>query len=178
MAAVDEARDAIAPSLGTVALDERFAASLGLPDSDRLQSDPSKGVYVLEAYHAVHCLVCARENRILQDLDANVKRKVIRNTLFQLARGEKLTVSFGHSTHCVAGILQHIVCNADDTLLFYKEGVSTGDGQARTCRNWGALRDWAGNHSACFLVDELATQHEDSSGTFCVEDDGIVLGEL
>ena len=42
---------------GTVAIDRSFAASLGLPIGDSLHADPSKSVYVLEAYHSVHCLV-------------------------------------------------------------------------------------------------------------------------
>ena len=74
-------------------------------------------------------------------------------------------------------MLEHVVCNADDTLLYYREGVSTGDGQPRTCRNWRALRDWAGNNSACYLVDELATQHEDLSGLHCPKGDGLILEE-
>ena len=49
--------DAIVPSHGFVAMDEVWAFSRHWPDSMRLPSDGNKRVYLLEAYHQLHCLV-------------------------------------------------------------------------------------------------------------------------
>ena len=57
MAQVDRNWDAIWPTYGIVALDHQWAAEKNLHPSENLDSDPSKGVYVLEAYHILHCLV-------------------------------------------------------------------------------------------------------------------------
>ena len=84
--------------------------------------------------------------------------------MFQLARGEPLDVPFGHSTHCIDAVRQSIMCNADDTLLYKRYNVSDGDGQMRKCRNWGALRDWAAKHSACYSDSEAAIAGEDRNG--------------
>ena len=54
---VDEAWDEINPGHGVVALDHNLAAAQGLPTSMSLPSDSFKGVYILDAYHQIHCLV-------------------------------------------------------------------------------------------------------------------------
>ena len=61
MAEVDANWKKIKATHGTVAIDRSFAASLGLPTGDSIHADPSKSVYVLEAYHSVHCLVCPQQ---------------------------------------------------------------------------------------------------------------------
>ncbi|TVY83823.1 Cyclochlorotine biosynthesis protein R [Lachnellula suecica] len=119
MAEVDKNWNAIRAAHGIVAVDHQWAVENGLPPADDLPSDHSKGVYTLEAYHSLHCLV------------------VIRRTMFQLAEGKSLDVPFGHSTHCIDAVRQSIMCNADDTLLYKRYNVSDGDGQLRKCRNWG-----------------------------------------
>ena len=40
-----------------VALPDDFAAERGLPKAERFPWDKSKGVYQLEAFHQLHCLV-------------------------------------------------------------------------------------------------------------------------
>jgi len=49
--------DAINPSHGFVAIDRKEATARNLPLAMYLPSDHSKGVYLLEAYHQLHCLV-------------------------------------------------------------------------------------------------------------------------
>ena len=46
------------PSHGFVAIDRQEAVDRRLPVSMYLPSDETKGVYLLEAYHQLHCLVC------------------------------------------------------------------------------------------------------------------------
>lgn len=54
---VDRAWDDIVPGHGVVAIDHQWAADQGLPLSMNLPDDHSKGVYILDAYHQIHCLV-------------------------------------------------------------------------------------------------------------------------
>lgn len=49
--------DAIRPSHGLIALDREMAKGQNLPESMYLPDDHSKGVYLLESYHYLHCLV-------------------------------------------------------------------------------------------------------------------------
>lgn len=54
---VDQAWDGIVAGHGVVAIDHKWAADQGLPLSMNLPDDHSKGVYILDAYHQIHCLV-------------------------------------------------------------------------------------------------------------------------
>ena len=51
--------DAIIPAHGLVAVDYKWAIDKRLPDTISLPSDKSKGVYIIDAYHQLHCLVSA-----------------------------------------------------------------------------------------------------------------------
>ena len=42
---------------GIVALDQQWTRAKGLPDSQPFPWDTSKGLYVLNGYHSMHCLV-------------------------------------------------------------------------------------------------------------------------
>ena len=43
--------------LGLVALDDEYVAAKGLPLAQRYPWDTSKGMYLLQGYHNLHCLV-------------------------------------------------------------------------------------------------------------------------
>lgn len=53
----DDLWEAILPSHGFVAMDRQWAERRQWPESMYLPSDHSKGVYLLEGYHQLHCLV-------------------------------------------------------------------------------------------------------------------------
>jgi uncharacterized secreted protein with C-terminal beta-propeller domain len=55
--AIDDAWNGIIPDHGIVALDRTWAEERGLMRSMYLPSNPQKVIYVLEAYHQLHCLV-------------------------------------------------------------------------------------------------------------------------
>ena len=48
---------ALIPAMGTLALDESWAISKGLPPAQSWPWDEDKGIYILESFHIVHCLV-------------------------------------------------------------------------------------------------------------------------
>ncbi|KAI1076113.1 hypothetical protein F5B20DRAFT_584675 [Whalleya microplaca] len=157
---VDHNWDSIDASLGMVSLGREFAAKHGLPPTMDDPRDPNKVVYTLEGYHSLHCLV------------------VMRHTMFQLAKGEKLDVPFGHSTHCAGALLQTILCNAGATLMYQKPGSGPGDGQMRKCRNWPALRDWAKEHSACMGTNSSGIAFQDLDNCDKIRaGDGVLLDD-
>lgn len=43
---------------GIVALPDSYVESMGLPTSVRFPLDQDKGIYVLNGFHSMHCLVC------------------------------------------------------------------------------------------------------------------------
>ncbi|KAL8821736.1 MAG: hypothetical protein Q9223_000260 [Gallowayella weberi] len=55
-AVADKLWDEISIDNGTVALDDTYAASMGLPLSQRFPWDKNKGLYLLNGYHSLHCL--------------------------------------------------------------------------------------------------------------------------
>lgn len=51
--------DAISFDAGMIALNDEEAAAMGLPLSERFPWDQNKGIYLVNAYHNLHCLVWA-----------------------------------------------------------------------------------------------------------------------
>ena len=80
------------------------------------------------------------------------------------------SVHFRHVSHCLDGLRQDIVCNADDTPRYTgpsmvpgTTGPTSGLGQVRMCRSWDKLETWAKEHSACYQFEpgSLQTKHID-----------------
>ena len=64
-------------------MDREWAASQNWPESMRLPQDESKGVYLLEAYHQLHCL------------------RILRKTMGEALTGKPFTWKPGaHIEHC------------------------------------------------------------------------------
>lgn len=124
---------------GFVAIPHDEAAEFGLPLAEDFPDDPSKGVYVLEAFHEIHCVIYLRET--IQDLLA----------------GKSVDHKAVHINHCYDALRQAIQCRADDTPIYipYRSRL-TGDGQYRRCRDWDALEAWAQKHTACWPTGHCA----------------------
>ncbi|KAI4126230.1 MAG: hypothetical protein LQ338_003854 [Usnochroma carphineum] len=60
--AVEIAWDAIPRDFGLVAVDHVWAEKKGAPPTMDLPSNPMKGIYVVEAYHTLHCLLCESDS--------------------------------------------------------------------------------------------------------------------
>lgn len=54
----DQEWEAIATGHGSIALDQESIKAWNLPPAQEFVWDESKSVYVLNAYHSLHCLVC------------------------------------------------------------------------------------------------------------------------
>ncbi|PYI24317.1 hypothetical protein BO99DRAFT_408369 [Aspergillus violaceofuscus CBS 115571] len=161
---VHQAWAAIVPAYGFVAVDHLWAAQHHLPASMSLPSNSSKGVYILDAYHRIHCLT------------------IIRRTLREiLETGHPPPgLPLQHAWHCFDSLLQYIVCgNTGDTLLYTWGRNQTGDGQVRKCVDWRGRKEWIRRRTACYrdtetpvrLVDHFTGCNDgDEAG-----DDGIRL---
>ncbi|KAL8950965.1 MAG: hypothetical protein Q9222_003026 [Ikaeria aurantiellina] len=111
--------------LGNIALDDSYAQSKGLPRAQRFPWDPTKGVYLLNAYHNLHCM-----------FHANTEQ----------------SVPWGHVLHCFDVLREEIMCNADDTPRYtgFQPDQASGLGQARMCKDWTQLDAWSRAHTACW----------------------------
>ncbi|KAK6604054.1 hypothetical protein H4I95_05957 [Botrytis cinerea] len=112
--------------LGVIALPDSYVEEKGLHKAQRFPWDESKGVYLINAYHNLHCLL------------------KLRTSLLEFHRGEEQSGSFAHVTHCLDALRQDIKCNADDTPRWSGYGHRiTGVDQVRMCRNWDLLDEWS-----------------------------------
>jgi hypothetical protein len=136
----DAAWDSIEAGHGDVLLTPAEAASLGLPPSFPHPFNQGYSVYIIDAYHAMHCL------------------KVLRDHYMRMYHAHKYEGPGGwprlgdwpleHDVHCFDSLRQHVMCHADDTLLYSRGHHDAGVQQTKMCRSWDALRDWAGARSA------------------------------
>ncbi|PQE13431.1 cytochrome p450 protein [Rutstroemia sp. NJR-2017a BBW] len=115
--AADNLWKELRPAFGLVALDHDWASKHGLPRSQDLQGDRSKGIYMIDAYHQMHCL--------------------------EVVRGVPQSTPFEHKFHCLDSLRQSVMCRADDTPLYTLGDFRSGDGQLRSCRDWKLLSRWA-----------------------------------
>lgn len=66
---------------------------------------------------------------------------------------------YSHVTHCLHVLREDTMCNADDTPRYTGalhaqkgliDGLSSGLGQVRMCRDWSKLHKFAVENSACY----------------------------
>jgi len=149
-------------SPGTVALSDDFARQHGLPLSQRFPWDQSKGIYILGAFHQMHCLI-----------------KIQRYTSAAHRGAPEEEHLYSHVEHCLDSLLQDVYCHADDTPWYevppapYRQNYAQY--QTRQCKNWDRLVDWAAQYNACYKNDNVTdTQGRDVESefehyTFCPE---------
>jgi len=117
---------------GMVALDQDYIKSHSLPASQAFPWDPTKSVYMINAYHALHCV------------------KIIHTALMEFKSDKPQTYDFPHIMHCVDDQRIETMCHADDTPRFMTSLKEVGDGQHRQCRSWEKLESFAQEHTACY----------------------------
>ncbi|KAH9909713.1 hypothetical protein F4778DRAFT_10344 [Xylariomycetidae sp. FL2044] len=149
--------DEINPAHGIVSVDRAWAAARGWPLTGYHPDDKTKAVYLLEAYHMLHCL------------------RIMRLTFWEAMDGKPFTYQPGpHVDHCFDAMRQYVQCNADNTPLYSFGDHTAGDGQLHKCKNWDQLRVWAAERSACYRDSVEDIPFKDHFG-FCREDgdDGV-----
>ena len=123
---------------GMVALSDDWAAQHDLRTAQRFPWDQSKGIYLLQGFHNLHCM------------------KIIYISMNEYRTGQPQTRSWHHISHCMDALRRQILCDADDTprATERRAEVVTGVGQHRMCRNWDELVDFAKQHTACYKRPE------------------------
>ncbi|KAI0189471.1 hypothetical protein F4808DRAFT_465910 [Astrocystis sublimbata] len=159
---VDRNWEALNPDLGFVSLSQDELSHWGFSAGGDDPSDPKRGLHALGGYHSIHCL------------------KIIRHTMLQLARGEKLDVRFGHSMHCLGSLLRDVICTADNSLPLKVPDGEHGDYQyTRKCRNWAPLSRWAGTQTSCMATNSEGTLDADHPVlSNCSRTDGVIVPKL
>ena len=100
----------------------------------------------------------------------------MRKLYYELARGEPLSYHADHANHCFDSIRQYIMCGTTGETLLYTWGKNiTGDGQMRQCHDWGKLRGWAKEHSACYKDTESPVILKEHFGHCHEGNDGLEL---
>ncbi|KAH8897933.1 hypothetical protein GQ53DRAFT_818185 [Thozetella sp. PMI_491] len=112
---------------GVVVLPDERVAAMGLRPSVRTP-DGTLSVYLMSGFHHMHCV------------------SLIRYVLTKFHQFDKFSMdvdAWHHTMHCVDTLRAHIVCNPDGTLLGREPGKEAGVGQAMTCKNFDAYKEWA-----------------------------------
>jgi len=135
----DQLWDGIDIDRSVIALDHDEAALLGLPRSQNFVWDETKGIYIINAYHQLHCI------------------KTLYQVITEADRGQKMSFEYLHLTHCLDALRQEVECVADDSLLYSVEGdvIPVGEGQTLQCRDFAKLDEWALEHYACYTFHNL-----------------------
>ena len=80
-------------------MDRKWASEQNWPESMRLPEDSTKGVYLLEAYHQLHCLVSSSTH--LATSHAHALQRILRKTFWEAVNHEPYTYSpTSHVEHC------------------------------------------------------------------------------
>ncbi|KAM3467644.1 hypothetical protein MY5147_008724 [Beauveria neobassiana] len=149
---------------GVVALPEAYVQQTKLPHALRFPWDEDKGVYLVQGFHDLHCLVCyglslnytSNNTKLtLSPSPAPHQRTLFRYVMYtELKQPQHIALS--HALHCLDQLRQGVICNADDTPRYagFQDPPGTGSGQVRMCRDWRRLERWAEERTACF-------RHED-----------------
>jgi hypothetical protein len=176
---IDQAWDAISIDSGSIALSPAYTDKMGLPRAQEFPLDRSKGIYLLNGYHSMHCLV--RElcfSHQLPPTDWN-GQKTIRTYIRQVDQGLPTDQPAHHMLHCLDALRQDVECYADDTPRYtgFQGQGRSGTGQVRQCRDWGRLEAWAQQHTACWhYLPELEKDGKTSleEFKFCPQDVAVL----
>ncbi|CAD6439081.1 dbc402df-af12-49a9-a52a-f963f9be615c [Sclerotinia trifoliorum] len=130
LAALDKLWLSIDTNPGVVALP--FDYHLG--STDAFPWDNTKGLYVMNSFHSMHCL---------QALYGYVRN---------CDSGANQTQTLEHAVHCLDVLRSEVMCTADDTPLSFRfqEVVQAERAPKRKCRDWNKLVEYTTAHSACF----------------------------
>ena len=135
-----------------MALSDEYTESMELPRVQRFSWDDTKGIYHLNAFHDLHCLISPS----FLELDPCILIAAVEiATAFDQESRDGLAQSgsYSYHLHCLNAFREDIICNADDTPRYTGLDQPTGFsgfGQIRQCRNWIRLEEWAKEHTACW----------------------------
>jgi hypothetical protein len=130
---------------------------MGLPKAQRFPYDESKGIYLLNGYHSLHCLVGEPDIELTKASDSLLQKK-IRRWVRQANNSTLSPDGVGHVYHCLDALRQDTLCYADDTPRYtgYQPARHSGTDQNRQCKDWSNLASWARQHHACWKYTDTS----------------------
>ena len=140
---------------GVVAISDSEANELGLPKSQRFPWDESKGIYLINAYHNLHCL------------------SFLWKSLAGFRDGKPFELGDYHGFHCLDQLRQDTICYADDTPRYTggrRWKNTSGYNQTRQCRDWSRLERWAKERTGCYRYLNETAHEELDRYKFCPRD--------
>ena len=149
----DGAWDSWVVDPGIVALPHKWVKHKMLPQAQHWPWDGDKGIYLLNGYHNLHCLVSETEH---ESDKSDWLQQLIRETIIGAAEGkparDDAEKTLGHNLHCIESLRQDTLCHADDTPRYtgYSKKEVSGVLQTRMCRSFDKLEAWARAHTACY----------------------------
>ncbi|TGO64251.1 hypothetical protein BCON_0008g00990 [Botryotinia convoluta] len=134
MTEADEAWRTMLTGYGIISFPESYATEHNMIGTLRYSVEsPEAGksrVYLVEAYHAMHCL------------------RMVRLHYRALETGTHWDWDIAHDYHCFDSLRQYIMCNPDYTLWYISGHRVNGYMQTKSCQDWDALRDWTEEHTS------------------------------
>ena len=186
---MDDLWESIVDFPGVVALDGDFVKEKHLPPSYPFPWDDSKGVYIVAAYHSLHCLVCSRSTCVRTRWEITCAQRSLYISVTEAHRGHNQSFHYFHLVHCLDRFRQEIMCHADDVRVSFnpfalsieqkgvrlipipktlyhvqKEDNSTSQTeyniQSHQCRDWNKLDTWARERTACYTYHHFKHPHK------------------
>ena len=129
----------------------------GLPDLQPFPCDASKGLYLLNGFHNLHCLVSQPQRQYTQMQDTGLpnthktRRASINRSAMEPWTNTDVPASPYNSVPLGALRLE-ISCQADDIPCWNSNNDKPESPveQHRQCRDWRKLEGWAQDHHACY----------------------------
>lgn len=201
MEEVDRNWDILNPDVGVISLPRDELDKWGVQILGDDPSDPDKALVWIRASHSLHCLVrTPSQGHYAYDILIPVSSRNLSGRpccryvfysiplvpyttgqliLAQLVKGENLTMTFGHSMHCMGALLRDIVCYADSSLPLKGENDKAEYQYVRKCRNWAAMSEWAGQRTTCITtgIDGILDA-ESQDFENCARSDGVLLSAM
>ncbi|KAB8299043.1 hypothetical protein EYC80_001172 [Monilinia laxa] len=112
---------------GFIALPHAWARDRGWPLGRDMPGDNSKGIYVVDGFHQLHCLMSLRAETL---------------AILDGAPVQNLTHTKRHLDHCYDALRQAIICRADPTPLKGRKGGWILASEEESRQSWlGLLKD-------------------------------------
>lgn len=129
---------------GIVALETEWALQNGYAPSRLHSEDPTKSIYQIDMFHALHCVVGSLMNLWFS---TTAEGHIVPNPkLADFKSLEQWPRNDDHTLHCLDYLREQLMCNPDLLLQGTDYYVHFNVNHGHTCRNSDMITDWAKSH--------------------------------
>lgn len=166
--------DAINFDIGMVALWYTWTDFKDLPRAQVFPWDHDQGLYVINGYHALHCLVILSRFQASWNWNADKTQKNVHRAIRECEFGLEQSLSLMHITHCLDALRGDIICQADHMPRYttITKSSESAVGQLRQCRDWNKLEERAKERTSCYnyISDKADFINQFERFKFCPKD--------